>query len=161
MKKIKIYIDTSVLGALFDTEDKKRIETTSRFLENIRNEKVEGYISNITLEEIEKAPIEIKTELKKMVKEINVVVIYETLECVELVVAYLEEKIVPEKYRDDMRNIAVAVINGMDAVVSWNFRHMVNLITKRKVNSVNLKMGYNSIEILSPEEVEINEEMGV
>ncbi|MEW6041446.1 MAG: PIN domain-containing protein [Elusimicrobiota bacterium] len=161
MKKLKVYIDTSVFGAFFDREDPKRVEVTLKFLETVKNEKIEGFISNITLEEIEKSPPEIRTELKRVIKDINITVIYETGECVELVTSYLDEKIIPEKYRDDARNIAVAVYNGLDAVISWNFRHMVNLIVKRKVNSVNLKLGYSPIEILSPEEVEINEEMGI
>jgi hypothetical protein len=41
----------------------------------------------------------------------------------------------------------------MDAVVSWNFRHMVNLERKRLVHSVNVRLGYRLLDIVSPWEV--------
>ena len=43
--------------------------------------------------------------------------------------------------------------DGVDAVVSWNFRDIVNIRTRRAVHSVNLRLGYPLIEIVSPEEV--------
>ena len=44
-------------------------------------------------------------------------------------------------------------MSGVDAVVSWNFRDMVNIRTRRAVHSVNLRLGFPLIEIVSPEEV--------
>ena len=55
--------------------------------------------------------------------------------------------------RLDLRHLAVAVINGMDAVVSWNFKDIVNVRTRRAVHSINLRLGLSLIEIVSPEEV--------
>lgn len=52
-----------------------------------------------------------------------------------------------------LRHLAVSVINGADAVVSWNFRDIVNVRTRRAVHSINLRLGLSLIEIVSPEEV--------
>jgi len=50
-------------------------------------------------------------------------------------------------------HIAVATVNGVDAVVSWNFRDIVNIRTRRSVHATNLRLGFPLIEIVSPEEV--------
>lgn len=66
---------------------------------------------------------------------------------------YLKERIVPEKYRDDGRHIAVAVVNDADVIVTWNCRHMANIERKRMFNAVNMLLGYKQIDIVTPMEV--------
>lgn len=66
---------------------------------------------------------------------------------------YVSEGVIPEKYIADALHIAVASINNMDAIISWNFRHIVKLKTKTEVTGVNKLLGYKEIEICSPEEV--------
>ena len=65
----------------------------------------------------------------------------------------MEEEIVSEQYRSDALHIAIATISGVDVLVSWNFKHIVNLNRIRLFNSVNLKEGYNILEIRTPQEV--------
>lgn len=66
---------------------------------------------------------------------------------------YLKTKIIPKKYRDDWRHIAVAVVNDADVIVSWNCRHMANIEKKRMFNTVNLLLGYRQVDIVTPMEV--------
>jgi len=66
---------------------------------------------------------------------------------------YIEKGIIPAKYEDDAFHIAVASVNDLDAIVSWNFTHIVKLKTKREVSGINALMGYKPIEICSPQEV--------
>lgn len=66
---------------------------------------------------------------------------------------YIEEKVIPEKERNDAVHIAVASINNLDAIVSWNFEHMVKFKTRREVRGINTLMGYKTIEICSPQEM--------
>lgn len=61
------------------------------------------------------------------------------------------------EYLLDAQHIAIATINRVDVLVSWNFKHIVNLRRIHLYNSINLKYGYPLIEIRSPREV-INEE---
>jgi hypothetical protein len=75
------------------------------------------------------------------------------LESEKMADRYVEEGIIPERYRSDALHIAVAVINGIDAIVSWNFEHIVKLKTRVMVNGINRLLGYHEIEICSPEEV--------
>jgi hypothetical protein len=61
--------------------------------------------------------------------------------------------ILPRRFRDDARHIALATIAGADLVVSWNFRHIVHFEKIQMFNAVNLEMGYKTIMIHSPREV--------
>ena len=154
MPKLRLYLDTSALGAIYDTEDPPRVEVTTKLLDMLIDDReYSGFISNILIEEVEKAPSDIKTGLKEVVKRVHAEVLYETDECVGLVDEYLERGILSEKYRDDARHIAVAVVNNIDIIVTWNCRHMANINKKRAINGVNMLMGYRQIDIVTPMEV--------
>jgi len=76
----------------------------------------------------------------------------------ELANKYVLEGIFPTKYFDDALHVACASINICNAVVSWNFKHMVKLKTILAVNGINKYMGYGEIEILTPEAIIREEE---
>ena len=54
---------------------------------------------------------------------------------------------------DDCKHIALATTAKADVLVSWNFRHIVNVIRIRGYNSVNMKLGYVQIDMRTPYEV--------
>lgn len=153
MKKIKLYLDTSVLGGLFDTEDTQRVSTIERLLKSIKDELYEGFVSPLTIEEILKAPKEITEQLTDRISDARLIILEESEESLELANAYVNSGSIPDKFRNDARHIAVGVCNEVNYIVSWNYKHMVNISVRRLVNSTNLKMGYSPIEIISPEEV--------
>jgi len=76
-----------------------------------------------------------------------------TAEVVALVAAYTEQGILPAKLRADMTHIALATLAEVDALVSWNFKHIVRLEKIRLFNAVNAGLGHNALSILSPREV--------
>lgn len=161
MKKLRLYIDTSVLGGIFDTEDPKRVNTAEMLLRLIRDGAYEGFISRLTIEEVSEAPDKIHAALQKKISEAGFSIIEESAESISLADAYLTDGFIPDKYRDDARHIAVGVIHDLDYIVSWNYKHMVNISVRRMVNSTNIRMGYNPIEIISPEEVTGDGEVGL
>ncbi len=161
MKKLRLYIDTSVLGGIFDMEDPKRVNTAQLLLQSIKEGIYEGFISRLTIEEVFNAPEKIHLSLQNRIAETGFIVLEETEDSVILADAYLGDGAIPEKYRDDARHISIGVIHDLDYIVSWNYKHMVNIAVRRLVNSVNLRMGYNPIEIISPEEVTGDGEMGL
>ena len=65
----------------------------------------------------------------------------------------LIDEIKSGKYEDDAFHIALASVNNLDVIVSWNFQHIVKLKTKREVNAINALLGYKAVEIYSPWEV--------
>ncbi|MCB4792830.1 MAG: PIN domain nuclease [Elusimicrobia bacterium] len=156
MKKLKLYLDTSILNfAISDRENLElQIMSTKDIIGCIKRGDYEGYISDEVLKEIEQAPKDIKELLFQVVKGTGLGLLKADKDTEILAEKYIEEGLIPLKYRDDALHIAVATVNGMDIVMSWNFEHMVKLKTKKGVIAVNELMGYKTIEILTPQEVD-------
>ncbi|MFM8514620.1 MAG: hypothetical protein ACKOBI_12925 [Bacteroidota bacterium] len=76
-----------------------------------------------------------------------------TEEAVNLADTYIAEKVVGKTSREDCFHIALATIHKADILVSWNFKHIVNVFRIRGYNAVNLKLGYAQIDIRSPKEI--------
>jgi hypothetical protein len=147
MKQLRVYIENSVIGGYFDAEFE---EATRELFEKFRNGEYLALISTHTYGELDNgAPENVKSNLETTS--------YEKIEITEamldLTQKYMDEKIVSETYRSDALHIAIATISGVDLLVSWNFKHIVNLNRIRLFNSVNLKEGYNLLEIRTPLEV--------
>jgi len=145
---LKVYIDTSVIGGCLD--DEFSTWSCALFEEFKAGLKI-PVIADITLQELESAPIEVQDILKPFSDKIEYVSFNE--EADKLSRAYLDEEIVTAKYLVDAQHIALASVMRVDVLVSWNFKHIVNLNRIRLYNSVNMKMRYPLIDIRSPREV--------
>jgi hypothetical protein len=150
---MRLYLDTSVIGAMWDEEMPEKIRITRALLNSIVEGKHTGIISNIVLEEIDRCPDKLREKLVGEIQKIPVLVISEDENSVELLETYEKEDFIRKGARLDLRHLAVATVGGVDAVVSWNFRDIVNIRTRRAVHAINLRLGYPLIEIVSPEEV--------
>lgn len=151
MKKLKVYLDTSVIGGCFDEEFKMG----SLALFDLFNKEIYvPLISETVSEELEKAPQKVQDILQNLS---NVEMIETTDEMKTLAQQYLAEKIITTKFADDALHIAVATVYKADVLVSWNFKHIVNLGKIHQFNAVNLKEGYQPLEIRTPKEVIGNE----
>lgn len=149
----RLYLDTSVFGALFDEEDPERVALTRSVLRKIRYSPYQAFIGTPNLEEIALAPPKIRRALEGNIAELSPVLIEEVAPSLRLAEAYLKARLVPPPKRNDARHIALATVADLDANVSWNFRDMVNIRKKRIVHLVNAKFGYRLIDIISPLEV--------
>ena len=105
------------------------------------------------LDELENCSENKKTFMFEKLAVIDFIDVEITDEIRELASKYVTEGIFPIKYVDDALHVACASINGCNAVISWNFKHMVKLKTILSVNGINKIMGYGEIEILSPEAI--------
>jgi len=63
---------------------------------------------------------------------------------------YIDEKILGIASYNDAYHIALATVNRLDVLVSWNFKHIVNFDKIKLFNSVNIRLGYPTIDIRSP-----------
>jgi hypothetical protein len=146
----RIYIDTSVFGGYFDEEFARY---TIPIFEKIRRDEFIILFSAATQEELETAPQKVK-ELVKNLKTDWTEYLDITKESIELANEYISEGVVgPTSYADCL-HIALATINKADFLISWNFKHIVNIQRIRGYNSVNLRKGYKLLEIRSPREFE-------
>lgn len=149
----RIYIDTSVIGGIFDEEFK---EDTALFFDQLEKKEIVFVISDLFELELLNAPIVVQEVLSKY-PENFVERVFLSEEAIQLADFYISEKVVGKSSVEDCRHIAIATINKVDVLVSWNFKHIVNLDRIRGYNSVNLKNGYSIIEIRSPKELLNNE----
>lgn len=147
--KLEVYTDTSVFGGCFDDEFK---EYSKALIEQFRRGEKILTISDLTLQELQNAPkqvLEIYDSIPKQFIEFTVL----DDEAKFLAKKYLDEKAVIRKFLIDAQHIAIATVNRVDVLVSWNFKHIVNLRRIQLYNATNLKYGYALIEIRSPREV--------
>jgi len=120
--------------------------------EKVKLGQIKCVYSNLTEKELSTAPEKVQlffSEIKTEDKERVLV----TPESLKLAQSYINEKVVGETSLDDCIHIATATINKVDILVSWNFKHIVNVYRIRGYNSVNLKMGLPSLNIHSPKEI--------
>lgn len=147
--KQRIYIDTSVVGGFFDEEFK---DPTQRLFKRLENNEVRFVISDLLELELLQAPRHVSDLLLNYPNDR-----FERIELTEetmiLADRYITEKVVGWTSLEDCRHIALATINRVDVLASWNFKHIVNLDRIKGYNSVNLRLGYPTIEIRTPQEL--------
>ena len=149
MKKDRIYIDTSVVGGFFDIEFE--VETKLLF-KRLENKEIIFVISDFMDIELERAPEKVKNLLYKYPNECFERIIL-TEEAKELGEQYVKENVVGQTSIEDCYHIAMATINNVDVLASWNFKHIVNFTRIKGYNAVNLKNGYNLLEIRNPKDL--------
>jgi len=149
MKKQRIYIDTSVFGGYFDSEFE---EFTKPLFDRIEKEEFIILFSPVTQDELENAPSRVRS-LVTSLKSSQTEFLETTDEAVDLATEYIAEKVVGETSYADCLHIALATINRADLLVSWNFKHIVNIERIRGYNSINIKNGYKQLEIRSPRDL--------
>jgi len=147
--KQRIYIDTSVVGGYFDAEFE---EATKIFFKRFENEEIIFVVSDLLDLELINAPIQVR-ELLTNFSASKFEKIELTEEAVRLADTYVHEKVVGKTSLEDCRHIALATIFKVDVLASWNFKHIVNLDKIKGYNSVNLRLGYQMIEIRSPKDL--------
>ena len=147
--KQRIYIDTSVVGGYFDEEFK---EATIRLFERLEDNEIIFVVSDLLDLELLNAP-RIVRELLLNYSADKFERIELTEEAVMLADTYIAEKVVGKTSTADCRHIALATINKVDVLASWNFKHIVNLDKIKGYNSVNLRLGYMMVEIRSPKDL--------
>jgi predicted nucleic acid-binding protein len=155
--RLKLYLDTSVLGAVCDPGPEERLTATHRLLEGLAKGLSDGYISTLVLEEVERASKAVREKIIREIQKSQLAVLEETQESLTLARAYVSAGAIPADYEDDARHIAVATVSDIRVIVSWNFRHMVNIDRKRMINSVNLREDVPLVDIVSPWEVSYEE----
>ncbi|HQE50553.1 MAG TPA: type II toxin-antitoxin system VapC family toxin [Fervidobacterium sp.] len=147
---MKMYLDTSVISALFDDRNPERQALTEEFFSRI--DIYDVYISELTIAEIESTPDQsLKNKMKQIIKDFSVLEINESVE--ELAKECVNYGAIPESYQEDAYHIAVATLNEMDYLISWNFRHIVRRITKDIVRMISTLRNLKQVEITTPGEL--------
>lgn len=150
MKKLKLYLDTSVISHLDAPDVPEKEADTRRLWEEIKTGKYDIFTSPVLAEELERCPEPKRSTLLAYMHEIHYTVLQATSEVAELAERYVEAGILRQKSFDDCQHIAYACTHGCDMIVSWNFKHLVNVKTISGVKGVNALAGYREMPIYSP-----------
>lgn len=145
----RVYVDTSVIGGCFD--DAFCEHSQALFLACERGQLV-VVISDLTVLELEGAPAKVRDFIAGL-SNAFVEAVETNQEALALAESYVEAEVLGARHFRDATHIATATLQRVDVLVSWNFRHIVNLDRIRGFNSVNLRQGYPLIEIRTPKEV--------
>ena len=148
MKKLRIYVDTSVIGGCFDPE----FQTWSNgLMEDFRTGTFRLVLSDVTAAEIERAPEPVRELHRELLSIAEFLAVTE--EVLTILAACESHGVLGPRFRNDMLHIALAAVAEVDVLVSWNFRHIVRLDKIQQFNGINLELGYKTLAIYSPREV--------
>ncbi len=145
----RVYIDTSVIGGCFDQEF---AEWSNRLFEDFKKGQRIAVISDITLDELSDAPQQVRDNFETIPDE-SLEIVVSDMETRSLADKYIKERAVSSKFYEDALHIAIATVYQTNVLASWNFKHIVNLERIRMYNSVNMKAGYQILEIRTPREI--------
>lgn len=145
----RIYIDTSVISVLLDPRDPFLQRHTQQFWPTLSRYQV--FISAIVEQEVRAAPEPKRTQMLSLIGGMRSLPTRPEADI--LADSYIKAAIFSERSRNDALHVALATLEGVDYLVSWNFRHLVKLKTRRMVNLVNLQHGYKTVEIVPPSEL--------
>ena len=149
MKSLNLYIDTSVIGGYFDPEF---TVATRELWRQMEKGQYRFYASSISVSEVARAPDEVRTLMANTFADPGSILPL-TPEAAKLAAHYMAAKVVPVRYAEDADHVAVAVVHKLDLVVSWNFKHLVNVHREKGFNAVNLLQGYPPVSIVTPSQL--------
>ena len=152
MKTQKVYLETTLFNYYFD-EDRDAHPDTVTLFEECASGKFEPYTSDYVLKELEDAPAEKREKMLALINKYDITVLEATDDTDSLAERYVTEGALPQGSLTDASHIASATVNGLDMIVSLNFRHIVKERTIQLTGAINTLMGYSEVKIKSPMEV--------
>ena len=151
MKKLKIYIETSVISHLKAEDVPEKMEITLKLWDDLKAGLYDVVLSEAVIIELSKCSEHKRNILQNYLEQINYELVEITDEADNLASRYISEGVVPAKCYEDSLHIALASVSGCKVILSWNFKHIVRVKTVLGANGINKLEGYGEIEIASPE----------
>jgi predicted nucleic acid-binding protein len=158
MKRLKIYLDTCIINFLFAEDAPQLRDVTIDFFENfVQTGKYEVYISEVVVAEIEATKdLEKRSKLLDVLRNYPIQFVTEGMspEIERLADLYLQQGVIPIKSQVDAFHLAIAVVNQMDILLTWNYKHLANVNRKHRIMQVNLANNYlHPLDLVTPLEV--------
>ena len=155
LPKPTVYLDTSVINFLYADDAPLMQASTVEFFDNfIKPGIYETFVSEFVVQEINNTINDYKrSQLLSVIEEYNLPFVeqFDSLEIARLANLYVQDKIIPASKHTDALHIAATVVNKIDYLVSWNYRHLANANRERKVLLVNLQNNYtHPLRIVTP-----------
>lgn len=148
---MKLYLETTAFNYYFD--ERPGHDDVVKLFEEIRAGKHEAFTSGYAIEEMDVAPEPKRSNMLALITEYGITVLDTTDESDNLAALYISAKVIPERFEYDSAHIAVASINGLDCIVSYNFKHINRVKTKLLTGRINSVHNYGTVVICTAKEV--------
>jgi hypothetical protein len=145
MKKLKIYLDTSVISHLSAPDVPEKMKDTIKLWKDVKNG-----VYDVVISENECCSEPKRSFMYSSLANVEYIEVQHTKESERLANLYFKIGDLPLSSKDDANHIAIASVHSCNIITSWNFKHIVNLRAMTAVDVVNLKEGYAPLRILSP-----------
>jgi hypothetical protein len=152
VKRLRLYLESTMFNYYFDSNRDGHVDTV-RMFEAIGAKKYEGFTSGYTITELENAAEPKRSEMLSLIGKYGISVIGITDEADRLADVYIREGVISANHRFDSSHIAIASVHDLDFLLSFNFKHINRIRTKRMTELINLKEGYKGVTICTPMEV--------
>jgi predicted nucleic acid-binding protein len=152
MRKQRVYLETTMFNYYYD-KMKDAHPATVAFFEAIGRGDFDGYTSAITYRELTAALEPKRSKMLELIGKYHITMLEESAESITLADIYIKNGVIPAKKRLDARHIAIATVNAIDIILSYNFKHINKLKTKTMIPAINQIAGYRNITIAQSEEV--------
>ena len=150
MSRLKVYLDTSVISHLLQEDVPEKMADTRQLWEMFHAGKYDVYLSTVTLEEVEACPEPKRNSLFKFLEQIDYHLVQIDDTAASIARQIINIGILTRKSYDDCQHIGAAIASECDCIISWNFKHIVNIKTIRGIRAITNLEGHKPIEILSP-----------
>ena len=151
MRKLRVYLDTSVISHLQQEDVTEKMRETLELWEQFKERQdIEVVISDLVIREISKCSEPKLSFLLGELARLDYTLVNVTEDEKGLADIYLQNGVLREKSLDDLTHIAIATLNDCRYIVSWNFKHFVNPKTIKAVNATNLSLNLSQVDIYSP-----------
>lgn len=150
MEKLKVYLDTSVVSYLYQEDAPEKMQDTLVLWELFKKGIYEVYVSDIVFREIDRCNEEKLNILLDYLNQIEYNEVETDSSTIKLAEKFIDFGILKEKSFDDCQHIAAAIIAGCDVIISWNFKHIVNVKTVKGVKVITTLEGYKDLLIYPP-----------
>ena len=149
-RKLKVYLDTSVISHLMQEDVPEKMADTRKLWEMFKNGLYEVCLSSLTMKEVSDCSEPKRSALRDYLKQIQYESYDITKDVLDVAHQLIAMGVLTNKSFDDCQHIGAAVVNNCDCIISWNFKHIVNIKTIRGVRAITNLEGYKPIEIWSP-----------
>lgn len=153
--KSKVYIETTVVSYLVarpstDATLGTRQQVTRQFWEN-HSDNFEFIVSDVVITEIRQGN---KIAAQRRIDAVAGLTVLElSPEAVTLAQELINAGAIPKESQTDAQHIAVAVVNGIEHLTSWNYKHIVNETKRQHIDQVCQAAGYRPTILCTPAEL--------
>lgn len=150
MKRLKVYLDTSVVSYLYQEDAPEKMQDTLSLWELFKAGVYEVFVSDIVFREIDRCSEGKLNILLDYLGQIEYHEVETDSNTIELAGRFIDFGILKKKRFDDCQHIAAAILAGCDVIISWNFKHIVNVKTIKGVKVITTLEGYKDLLIYPP-----------